>query len=116
AYRPRNLHSACEKTPGHRLPAGQCAEIGLALAEALEFLHARDLTHRDIKPSNVIFANGRPKLADVGLVTEVRRGEELTWVGTTGYMPPLPEPPGTKLADIFALGMVLYVISTGRQP
>lgn len=116
SYRPLNLHSLCARAPGRRLPARRCAEIGLALADTLAFLHARDLTHRDIKPSNIIFVNGRPKLADVGLVTEVRPGEELTWVGTAGYMPPAPEPPGTKIADLYALGMVLYVISTGRPP
>ena len=61
--------------------------------------------------------NGQPKLADVGLVTDAHRpAQEVTWVGTPGYMPPEPEPPGTPQADIFGLGMVLYVISTGDKP
>src|SRR6266702_1959616 len=42
--------------------------------------------------------------------------KERTWVGTPDYMFPPPEPPGTVQADIYALGMVLYVISTGRDP
>jgi serine/threonine protein kinase len=37
-------------------------------------------------------------------------------VGTIGFMPPEPEPQGTMQADVYALGMLLYVISTGRQP
>jgi serine/threonine protein kinase len=37
-------------------------------------------------------------------------------VGTPGYMPPPPERPGTAQADVYALGMVLYVMSTGRGP
>jgi serine/threonine protein kinase len=87
------------------------------LSEALDFLHRQGLTHRDIKPSNVIFVDGQPKLTDVGLVTELRPPEEVTtWAGSPGYMPPAPEPPGTVQADIYALGMLLYVISTGREP
>jgi serine/threonine protein kinase len=50
-------------------------------------------------------------------VTNIRAPEEInTLVGTLGYMPPPPEPPGTPHADIFALGMLLYVITTGRDP
>jgi serine/threonine protein kinase len=59
---------------------------------------------------------GRPKLADVGLVAEITPADkENTSVGTPGYMPPAPEPVGTPQADIYGLGMVLYVISTGRE-
>jgi serine/threonine protein kinase len=61
--------------------------------------------------------DGEPKLADVGLVGDSQRPEEqLTWIGTPGFMPPDTEPPGTVQADIFALGMVLYVVSTGKKP
>jgi serine/threonine protein kinase len=60
--------------------------------------------------------NGQPKLADVGLIAEiVRPDKEPTLVGTPGYMPPPPEHPGTPQADIYALGMVLYVLCTGRN-
>src|SRR5262249_13819985 len=74
------------------------------------------LTHRDIKPSNIIFVNNQPKFADVGLVTESHPHRQHSLVGTLGYMPPPPEPPGTQAADLYALGMVLYVISTGQEP
>ena len=80
-------------------------------------MHKKGLAHRDIKPSNVIFVNGHPKLADVGLVSEARTGNRSrTIVGTMGYMPPHPERPGTAQADIYAFGMLLYVISTGNNP
>ena len=116
-YKPNDLESVRKQADGNRLPFAECVRIGTILADALDFLHREGLTHRDVKPSNVIFVNGRPKLADVGLVTDIRPPELVhTWVGTAGYMPPPPEPPGTAQADIYALGMVLYVISTGRDP
>ena len=115
-YKPRDLVSERARSRGRRLPVRECVRIGLALSDALDFLHRQGLTHRDIKPQNIIFVNGQPKLADLGLITEIRPpGQERTLVGTPGYMPPPPERPGTPQADIFALGMVLYVLSTGRS-
>ncbi len=116
-YKPRDLSAARKLAENQRLPTRECVRIGLSLCEALEFLHNEGLTHRDIKPGNIIFVKGKPKLADVGLIAEIRPdGAELTWVGTPAYMPPPPEPPGTVQADIYGLGMVLYVIRTGRDP
>jgi serine/threonine protein kinase len=92
-----------------RLPAAHVMEIGLALSEALRHLHTHGLVHRDVKPSNVIFVNGKPKLADIGLVTEA--SDTCSIVGTEGYLP--PEGPGTPQGDIFALGKVLYEALTG---
>ncbi|HLP76078.1 MAG TPA: CHASE2 domain-containing protein, partial [Candidatus Paceibacterota bacterium] len=114
-YKPRDLANARQHLPGKRLPTLECIQIGIVLCDALEFLHQRGFTHRDIKPSNVIFVNGQPRLADVGLIAEIRPDQERTLVGTPGYMPPAPEIPGTPQADIYSLGMVLYVVSTGNS-
>jgi hypothetical protein len=115
-YKPRDLVSERARSHRRRLPVRECVRIGLALSDALDFIHRQGLTHRDIKPQNIIFVNGQPKLADLGLITEIRPPEqERTLVGTPGYMPPPPERPGTPQADIYALGMVLYVLSTGRS-
>lgn len=92
-----------------RLPAGECVRLGVELARALAGLHQRGLVHRDIKPSNVILVGGVPKLADVGLVAPAASAR--TYVGTDGYVP--PEGPGAPSADVFALGKVLYELSTG---
>ena len=94
-----------------RLPFEECLQIGLALTTALDHLHKHDLVHRDVKPSNIIFINGIPKLADIGLVTDI--GEANSLVGTEGYM--APEFPGTPQADLYSLGKVLYEISMGRK-
>jgi serine/threonine protein kinase len=107
-YRPRTL--ASEKKVRGRLPLQECLRIGLALTEALGHLHQCGLIHRDIKPSNIIFVGGIPKLADIGLVTNI--GERVSNYGTTGFIP--PEGPGHPAADIFSLGKVLYEIVTGK--
>ena len=94
-----------------RLPIGECVRNGAAIASALGFLHRHDLLHRDIKPSNIIFVNGFPKLADIGLVSDI--SEPGSHIGTLGFIP--PEGAGTAQADIYSLGKVLYEISTGRD-
>jgi len=94
-----------------RLPFEECLQLALALTQALGHLHKHGLLHRDIKPSNIIFVNGVPKLADVGLVAAV--GQTMSFVGTEGFIP--PEGPGTPQADLYSLGKVLYEVSTGRD-
>ncbi|HEY8903512.1 MAG TPA: SUMF1/EgtB/PvdO family nonheme iron enzyme [Chthoniobacterales bacterium] len=108
AYQPRTLKSEIDRRG--RLPPSECVEIGLSLTEALDTLHHHGLIHRDIKPANIIFVQGVPKLADIGLVAE---SGQFSFVGTEGYVP--PEGPGTEQADIFSLGKVLYEISMGKD-
>lgn len=108
-YTPTTLH-AVQRSRG-RLPLEECREIGQKLADALGYLHQQGLVHRDIKPHNIIFVDGTPKLADIGLVSTV--AEARTFVGTEGYVP--RDGPGTPQADIYALGKVLYEISSGKD-
>jgi len=107
-YEPRTLKSDLARHK--RLSAGESIQLGLSLTEALEVLHQHGLTHRDIKPSNIIFMDGVPKLADIGLVA--LSGQQ-SFVGTEGYVP--PEGPGTPQADVFSLGKLLYEVSTGKD-
>jgi serine/threonine protein kinase len=108
-YSPRTLEQ--DKNRLKRLPVAECVRLGAAIASALGFLHKHGLFHRDIKPSNIIFVNGTPKLADIGLVTDASEG--CSFVGTEGFL--APEGSGTIRSDIYALGKVLYEISTGRD-
>src|ERR1700751_4666269 len=107
-YTPHSL--ATDLHDSRRLSPKACLELGKTLSGALGYLHQQGLTHRDIKPSNVIFVNGTPKLADIGLVAAAGRK---TYVGTEGYVP--PEGPGSPSADVYALGKVLYEAATGKD-
>ncbi|HTV75784.1 MAG TPA: protein kinase, partial [Candidatus Baltobacteraceae bacterium] len=93
-----------------RLPASDCIQIGISLSAALENLHQHGLIHRDVKPGNIVFVNGAPKLADIGLVTDLDM--TISYVGTEGFIP--PEGPISARADVYGLGKVLYEISTGK--
>ena len=109
SYSPKTL--AKEVSANRVLPWQDCLQFGLALSLALAELHKHGLVHRDVKPSNIIFVNGVPKLADIGLVADV--GEACSYVGTEGFIP--PEGPGKPQADVYGLGKVLYEVSTGRD-
>jgi serine/threonine protein kinase/WD40 repeat protein len=109
AYIPRTLQHDLDTRM--RLPFAECLEISLGLAGALKHLHERGLVHRDIKPSNIIFVNGVPKLADIGLVTESEA--TVSYVGAQGFMP--PEGPGRPQGDLYSLGKVIYEMCTGQD-
>ncbi len=111
-YTARNLAKDIKKR--RHLPAEECLQLSLDLTAALDFLHRQQLIHRDIKPSNIIFVQGAPKFADIGLVTDIAtRGHEATYLGTKGYI--APEGPGTPAADIYSLGKVIYEASMGLE-
>lgn len=109
AYSPRTLKS--DLLTHQRLPFAECVRIGIGLSTALEHLHAHGLVHRDIKPSNVVFIDGVPKLADIGLVTGLEATRSV--VGTEGFA--APEGSGTPGADLYSLGKVLYEMATGKD-
>lgn len=106
-YKPRTLNAERERKG--RLPARECIDLGIALANALDHLHCHGLVHRDIKPANVIFVSGQPELADIGLVTD--REDAGAQLGTDGFIP--IDGAGSPSGDVFALGKVLFELSTG---
>ena len=107
SYRPKTLRGDIRRRG--RLPLAECITLAWALASALGHLHKTGLVHRDLKPSNIIYVDGRPKIADIGLVAA--SGDARSFVGTEGFIP--PQGPGTPAADLYALGKVLYEALTG---
>lgn len=109
SFVPRTLRSDLKRRG--RLSVAEAIRLGVDLAGALGHIHRHGLVHRDVKPSNVIYVQGQPKLADLGLVTH--SSEARSFVGTEGFIP--PEGPGTVKADLFALGRLLYEAVTGKD-
>lgn len=107
-YRPLTLRSIL--TAKRALPVEDVLRTGIRLAKALQFLQNHCLVHRDIKPSNVVYLNGQPVLADIGLLVDTR--EAASYVGTQGYVP--VEQHGRFQADIYSLGILLHEMATGR--
>ena len=111
---------------GGPLPMAEAVSIAAQVALALEVAHRHGVIHRDIKPENIMFdADGTPKLADLG-VAKFTDGAHKTTVTTTGmiigtpaYMAPeqmMDSHHVDARADIYALGVVLYEMLTGKRP
>ena len=100
-----------------RLKPGEAVAIACAVCDALTAAHAADVIHRDIKPDNILLASdGRVVLADFG-VASVHTGARGELSGTPAYMAPeqaAGEPP-TPAADIYAVGLVLCEMISGRR-
>ena len=115
------------------VPLDAALAIAAQIAEALDAAHGKDVIHRDLKPSNVMLTASGVKLLDFGLA-KLRDGEyedsaekptkslhltdQGTVLGTLPYMAPeqVEGREADARTDIFALGVVLYEMTTGRAP
>lgn len=107
---------------GGSLDLERVAAIGVQLAEALAYAHARGVVHRDVKPGNVLLgAEQRVKLADFGIarligdtVRHTRTGQA---IGTAAYLAPeqVTGEPVEGPADVYSLGLVLLEALTGER-
>ncbi|XP_026046469.1 calcium/calmodulin-dependent protein kinase type II subunit gamma isoform X12 [Astatotilapia calliptera] len=94
------------------------------ILESVSHIHQHDIVHRDLKPENLLLASkmkgAAVKLADFGLAIEVQ-GEQQAWfgfAGTPGYLSPevLRKDPYGKPVDIWACGVILYILLVGYPP
>jgi protein kinase-like protein len=102
-----------------RLPQDKALEIARQLCAGLAAAHDRGVLHRDLKPSNVMIdGRGRVRITDFGLAIVSGAGAaDGETSGTPAYMAPeqLEGKSATVQSDLYALGLVLYEISTGRR-
>jgi TolB-like protein/Tfp pilus assembly protein PilF len=124
-----------EMARGRALPIDEVLRLGTQIADALAHAHARQIVHRDLKGANVVVtSDGRAKVLDFGLakrMSGLAASEDSTQgpardtlteagvvIGTLAYMAPeqLRGEPADARSDLWALGVVLYEIATGRRP
>src|SRR5215831_6774244 len=115
----RNLQSMLES--GERLEMNQVCDIGVQLAEALDYAHRNGVIHRDIKPANILITpDGRVKIADFGVarLADAQVTSTGALFGTPAFMAP-EQFIGAHIdgrADLFAAGVVIYWLTTGDKP
>lgn len=105
------------KRIGH-LPGSKALEIARQLCAGLAAAHEKGVLHRDLKPANVMLdGRGHVRITDFGLAVAIGHEEEGQVSGTPAYMAPeqLAGGAASIRSDIYALGLVLYELYTGRS-
>jgi tetratricopeptide (TPR) repeat protein len=105
-------------------PPAAAAALVEKVAQGLAYAHAAGVLHRDLKPSNILLDGDEPLLADFGLAAARESGGDLTResavLGTPHYLAPEALLGGSAAmsvaSDLYALGVVLYELLTGRTP
>jgi eukaryotic-like serine/threonine-protein kinase len=101
-----------------RLPPDKALEIARQLCAGLAAAHDKGVLHRDLKPANVMIdGRGRARITDFGLAVAGEETGEREISGTPAYMAPeqLEGKGASVRSDIYALGLVLYELYTGRK-
>jgi hypothetical protein len=102
------------------LPPELAQQWFLALSRATACLHDHGIVHRDLKPGNIFLENGTVKVGDYGLskfISGSQRAAQTQSVGTVHYMAPeISTGNYGKQIDVYAAGIILYEMLTGRVP
>jgi serine/threonine protein kinase len=108
-YIPETLASKLQSE--NKLSTDETITLGWKILDAVAALHQAGVVHRDVKPDNIVYIDGNPKLADIGLITT--NSKNITLAGTQGFMP--PEGVDGTGADLYAVGKLLYCSMTGND-
>jgi hypothetical protein len=108
----------------NRHPQGLPPELAqqwfIALARAVGYLHDHGIVHRDLKPANIFIEQGLVKVGDYGLckfISGSHRTAQTQSVGTVHYMAPeISTGNYNRQIDVYAAGIILYEMLTGRVP
>jgi serine/threonine-protein kinase len=122
------LPGGSSATPGRSLAPDRAVRIAIDLLDALDYIHTHGVAHRDLKPENVMVdetdpAHDRVRLIDFGIAANAG-SRRLTFanfsqsMGTPDYISPeqVRGKRGDARSDIYALGIMLYEMLTGRVP
>lgn len=144
-YAPKGaLYKELQSHPNKRLDEKRTAGYVLSLADALNYLHERNVIHRDIKPENLLLGhNGELKIADFGWSVHEPNSARTTLCGTVDYLPPesmhshfihnffftetnfnllhsafavIQGHPHTKQVDLWSLGVLCFELLVGEPP
>jgi eukaryotic-like serine/threonine-protein kinase len=108
----------------HKLPPERAVQLAVRILDALEYIHSRGVAHRDLKPENVMVDNSdNIKLIDFGIAASAK-SRRLTFaklsqtMGTPDYISPeqVKGKRGDARSDLYALGVMLYEMLTGKVP
>ena len=114
-----NLREVLDRNP-EGLPESEARRWFAGIASGVAHLHSAGLVHRDLKPGNVFDDLGIVKVGDYGLskfISSSQRGGHTESVGTFHYMAPeIGRGKYGREIDIYALGIMLYELLTGRVP
>jgi hypothetical protein len=114
-----SLATALEKHP-NGMPANEARAWLKGLVEGVDYLHDHGIVHRDLKPANLFMEDGVVKIGDYGLskiISPQQGSEHSESIGTCHYMAPeISTGKYHKPIDIYAIGVILFEMLTGRVP
>jgi hypothetical protein len=103
-----------------RLPGDKALDVARQLCAGLTAIHDRGILHRDLKPANIMLdGRGRVRITDFGIASSRHAlAENKKMAGTPAYMAPeqIAGLGATAQSDLYALGLILHEIFTGRHP
>ena len=100
------------------VPSMRAADIAIQILKAVGFAHSKGVVHRDIKPANVMINGDTARVMDFGIAQAIQTqpSPDAPFVGSPAYMAPeyIDGKPYTEKSDLFAVGMSLYEMVTGK--